>query len=174
MADEKRKGLWARITGILSVLWSPVSTAGTSVAQRFDPVAQAAKLPEIKAAARSWRTKVASAPVGTTRLLDPGVVLKEAPSSAELDASEAALVMEFARAKTYCADAPLWTPTGLEVWYYLHCAAKEAGMLKKVDTFGYLSRMRIMPTRVDHEVGTRYSDYRNGNWVNVWTKGEAA
>lgn len=81
--------------------------------------------------------------------------------------------MEFARAKVYCPDSTLWTKTGMEVWMHLHCAAREAGFVGKVDDFGYLSRMRILPEQVDHEVGKDFSDYNKGNWENVWTAGKA-
>jgi hypothetical protein len=169
MADKPSKGVWARIVAIWQAMRSPV----TAIATRIDPVAQAAQLPEIKAAARSWRMRLASAPVDPTRRMSTGVILKASLSEAELDAFEKALVLEFASAKTYCPSHPVFTEGGLEVTVHLGCAARAAGIREKIEYFGWMSRMRILPTSVDHEVG-EWTEYRHCNWENTWTKAEAA
>lgn len=162
MAVGNKPGFWARFFTWLNPFEAPP-----------DPVANAAQLPEIKAAARSWRRKLENAISVSARPLDTRVIVKEPLSPAELDAFEAALTMEFARAKAYCSDAELFRPLGLETWMNLHCASRDAGIQDKVETFGYMTRMRIMPNSVDHEVG-EISDYRKGNWENAWSLQAAA
>lgn len=161
MADQPKTQGWRRL---LQAVTAPIAAA----AARLDPVQNAAALPEIKAAARSWRTRLENGLVVKAQPLDTRVILHEPLSPAELDAFEAALTQEFAKAKVYCSDAALFHPIGLEIWMNLHCAARDAGIREKIDTFGYMTRMRILPTKVDHEVG-EISDYRKGNWQNVWS-----
>ena len=164
MANEDGRGLRAHFSPYLLALWGPFKAIFT----RLDPVATAASRPEIRAAASSWRDKIAAAPIRKRRPLDTSVVLRERPSFSELDAFEAALAMEFAQAKVYCPHSPLWTPAGMEVWMLLQCAAREAGFIDKVEDFGYLTRMRILPEQVDHEVGKDFTDYGKGNWRSAW------
>lgn len=105
--------------------------------------------------------------------MEEQVVLHEQLSTEELDAFETALTSQFAAAKVFAPTAQLWHPKGMEVWIYLNDAAREAGIKEKIDDFGYMSRMRIMTERVDHEVGD-WLDYGKGNWENIWTQPNAA
>jgi hypothetical protein len=166
MADQPETQGWRRLVKAVKALFA-------SAAASLDPIQKAAALPEIKAAAGYWRVLLASGLIVTPRPLDTRVILKEPLSPAELDSFEAALAMEFARAKVYCSDANLFNPRGLEIWLNLHCAARDAGFEAKINSFGYMTRMRIMPDSVDHEVG-EMTDYRKGNWKNVWRPASAA
>jgi hypothetical protein len=127
--------------------------------------AAAEKLPQIIAAATSWRNKLEKASSVHVPLCDNPVV-REKLTDGELDAFEAALITDFARAKAHCPQSDLFMDHGLEVWLHLSCAADTAGVQEKIRTFGFLSRMRILDDTVDHEI----ERYRSGKWQNVWRK----
>jgi hypothetical protein len=131
-----------------------------------DLVAETSQLPQIIAAAKSWRKKLENAPTKRRFGMNNDPVVTEKLTPAELDAFEQALVKEFASSKAFTPHAKYFQPGGCEVVMNLGLSARAAGIRDKIDTFGWLSRMRILDDSVDHEIGS-YSSYK---WENVWSK----
>lgn len=165
-AEQKKKG-WRSFLAALAAPFAAIKRATE------DPITKASRLPEIQAAARSWRVRLETASMEPHPQGEPRVRINERLSTEELDAFQAWFAHELGTAKYYCPDFELWYPKGSEVALYLSFAARQAGISRKIDTYGWLTRMRITPQTVDHEVGT-FGDYGKGNWEKVWTAPLAA
>lgn len=131
----------------------------------------AGNMPEIVAAAKYWRDQLAQACIASAAQSRQHlqVEVHDALTTAELNDFEQALAIEFARAKIYTHNSPIFTARGQEVAMHLICAAIAAQVSDKISYWGYMTRMRITPEQVDREVGAIF-DYGKGNWQNVWQK----
>lgn len=165
--EHKKKGLQC----FWSVLIAPFRAIKSAVE---DPIMRHARTPEIQAAALWWRAKLENATeigLGTNGRYELKVYM--ALTEEELDAYQGHLAYELGKARYYCPDFRLFHPEGSECVLYLGFAACEAGVRRKINSFGWMTRMRITPERVDQEVGDFFA-YGKGNWENVWMKAEAA
>ena len=129
-------------------------------------VEAAMKLPEIKAAAAYWRHKLETAPFEDDT--EEGISLNARLTAQELDRFERALRNQFALSKVHLHDDLTFQWQGEEIVCRLFNATRTAGVREKIKSFGRMTRIRILPYTVDHEVG-RIWQYGQSNWHNVWT-----
>jgi hypothetical protein len=128
------------------------------------PVYVASQRPEIQAAARAWRDRLASARIGSKYDSSLETTVSAPLTASELDAFEAALVHQLASARAHVPEAAIFTDFGMEACLYVSGAASDAG-IDKFEYWGWCSRMRILPTQVAFELDS----YRSFNWTTVWT-----
>lgn len=137
---------------------------GNMLQRLSSPIPQACQRPEIAAAARLWRDRLARARIGS-RLdasLEPTV---SAPlSTSELDAFEKSLALQFARAHVYVPHHPLFSSEGSEVCIYVIDAVGESGISTKFQYWGFFSRIRILPQEVSYEE----PPYGSRKWTVFW------
>lgn len=162
-----------KMTEIIASLRAAASKCGKSLERLFtsELVLVAGNLPEIAAAARYWRDQLSKSSISSMAQVRGHlqIAVKEALTDEELDDFEQALAYELARAKIHDHKSPIFTVTGQEAAGHLICAANAARVDGKISYWGFMTRIRILPDRVDREVGAIF-DYGDGNWQNVWRK----
>jgi hypothetical protein len=139
------------------------ASAAATVQEVIDPVSVAAQRPDIKAGARIWRDRLATARIGSKYDSSLAPTVSAPLTVDELDAFERELCIQFARALVYCPDAPLFTEKGMEVAMYISDAARLAGV-HKFEYWGWCSRIRILPT----EVAFERPPYRSYDFEVTW------
>jgi len=139
----------------------------TWVANAFrDPIVAAMEREDIKAAAHYWRGRIANARIaGMDGYLETSV---NAPfTEEELDAFERSMAEQIARSFVYTPDENwLFQERGLDIGFYVHCAASKVGAASKLSYTGFFTRIRILP---DKEVAFEKAPYRSHDWTTIWS-----
>lgn len=123
--------------------------------------------PYIQAAARYWRDRLKDAAC-TPEAGNMDITLHIKLSEVELERFEVVLRYVLAKSLYFVKSNPLFLPRGLDITVQLWDAAEGAGVKEKISFFGWMTRMRILPESVDHEIGD-WTEYKRGRWRNIWT-----
>ncbi len=136
-----------------------------------DPIKVAMEREEIKAAARHWRERLASARI--CQILDGymGTSVNSPFTVCELDLFELAMAHELAIAMAYpmCGARKLFQEFGMDVTGFVTLAARNAGLANKITYNGFYTRMRIL---VNNEVSYEREPYQSNDWVQLWSAAE--
>jgi hypothetical protein len=130
---------------------------------------EAAERPQIKAAARYWRERLAKAAgnanpgIWATRVRGP-------LSQAELDLFEQCLAYELSGSWVIQPNQAMFQRGGADIALRVAGAARDAGINQKILFEGFFTRIRILEDEVSHE----QAPYQSGNWQVIWPLAAAA